>query len=450
MKWFLILLLSSVLEASSRKNLKNSKKKLSSTVSSSKVQSSNSSEFSAKSNVPSSTARRIQFAFNSNSLFPEVKSMLSSSAAVSSLRKYLGTSTGDEESSTEPTANPIPVDLYFTGEVTTRFCADIEYSDSLIGSESIMSLLQLKLPNTTFNDIAKALEFDGADLSDWSYLSFLPQTYVKKRAFKPFCVFMHRFKYPEEFNDPSMGTPIGCLAALIFAEERFDELLAYFGVLLKTQIEAIHSDEYVYLNLMLKAGLKGLPFLEIYFKYAATKYTSSCLAILLLSWGYEDFRSVENFKKVLKIPGFNPNARINARDCKFNAAALKFFKDPRADYSLLAGMSLDSNIPIEILELSFDCRNFDKSAPTGEVFLESALPAALPVIQFSNRSIIFLALLIGNYKVAWAATKRAEWLEIFKVLLESFIYITWWCGVVDFYYLKLAFLAILALFKHKQ
>ncbi len=229
---------------------------------------------------------------------------------------------------------------------------------------------------------------------------------------------MGRFKYPREFEDPNASTPVACLASFIFEQPEFEALDTYYRIFLQTQQQAIRSQENFHLNLILKAGLKGLPFLELYLKYARTEHSSRIWSILLLTLDFKDILTVEFFRKVLEIPEFDPNARINCWTC---APFAGLFKDPE-DYCLLSGMITDVDITSELFFTVYNCKRVDTTASTGKVFLQTVCPEVVPFLCFDDRSLLFLATVLHN-KIAFPLSIETGSLEVLKALY----YVIWYC-----------------------
>ncbi len=332
------------------------------------------------------------------------------------------------------TSNTLPTDLFLNGTEPKRLFTNKLYSKLFEGDRAMIYILKME-QEATAQDAAKALECTlYRDLFQWDELSFLPRIYIQKRAFLPFCTFLRRFRYPKEFEDPLKSSPVALIVVFILTQPQIEDLLPYFRILLQTQPEAIQSGEVHHLDAILKADIKGLPFLETYLQFASHEHTSSRLAYLLLKPFYNAVSNPEMMEKIINNPYFNPNTRINRQTSDICTKINNAFRNPEEDYCLLSRLVCFPDLPAQIVELVMDCERVDINASTGTLFLKSMDPQVMPSIRFHNPPLLYLALLLHNYSVSLAVYNRTHWLECLKALLLWYWFAIWWHFQCKFHY----------------
>lgn len=360
----------------------------------------------------------------------------SSSSKSSPSSRYHETEAGDDlpfvryASISPATYSSQPFDRIKSEDPTyVRITDRILYSSSVPSSTLIADILKMEAPLATPSDTAKVLESEQIDEVNKDILHFLPRIYLQKRAFLPWYVFLHRFRYPIEFEDPEFTTPIACLTTFFVSDRKADmqELSQFFKVLVQTQKTAIRSYEFFYLDLFLGEGLRVLPLLELYFEHVATDLTSSILNFLLMHARYEEFRTAEGLKKLLGLSNYNPNARINPQSCPLKLdGTYEAFKFDDEDYCILSLFMVNESIPEELIKCLLSSEKVDVCAPTGVVYVRTVF-SANTFVRFVNQPLAFLALSVSNYSSVYAllASGRLSSNDIILSVLCYIIFFFW-------------------------
>ncbi len=349
--------------------------------------------------------------------------------------RFTGTSPGDEVFfHTITNKKPIPVDRFLDTEDSKCSVHKPLYKISLKGEEDLFFRLILLKPDADPKDTAWVIRNYDGDLMHWTGLSVLPAFYLERRALLPFRAVLERFQFPEEPPvDPKTNQIITLLAQTILDHPEPSQMLPYFQVLLETQLKAIQSYEIFHLNHILLAGIKGLPFLEIFMKLAATEHTSSALAFLLSRDHFGAARSVEMYSKILEIPEFDPNAPISLAHCNFPASASEYFINSEEQFTLLSGLLFYGKFPFEYFKCICTCPRVNVHAPTGSCFMRTVRPDLVPFIRLDNRSLMFLAVFSPNFQVFLLLAKEMGFFEGAKELVSGATHFFAWIAFMNVY-----------------